>query len=296
MGHFSQLSVLLLIHALLALCHLSNRLATGSLGPLDNGDDDGYCYDESCSRRDSVKQEKRDVKTRGRTGLSGILSNAYDIVASVGEAAINTVHKLSSEVLEDIGDIVKTVINEEALNAIISAGNGALSLIFDSNKAVTGFGSTVLSVSILVGVIFINYLLASYFSLLSILILDAGIILLHGMFGPLQLAKWFITGCSHISQGLIYIIYYPYFSAIVLMLLFIFSCCCWPYLRRQSRYLRNSSDTVFVIEAQLERLEAHLARLETERKERDKEIKAQLDRIERILEKNNTCTATLHEQ
>lgn len=136
MGHFSQFSVLLLIHVLLTLCHLSNRLATGSLGPIDIEDDDGYCHDESeCSRTaGSVKQEKRDVKPRGRTGLSGIFSNAYDIVASVGEAAMNTVHKLSSEVLKDIGDIVKTVINEEALNAIISAGNGALSLIFDSSE------------------------------------------------------------------------------------------------------------------------------------------------------------------
>ena len=131
MGHFS----VPVIHVLLILCHLSNRLATSSLGPLDVEDDDGYCYSESsCSKKGSLKQEKTDVKARGRTGLSSIFSNAYDIVASVGEAALNTVHKLSSEVLEDIGDIVKTVINEEALNAIISAGNSALSLIFDSSE------------------------------------------------------------------------------------------------------------------------------------------------------------------
>ena len=141
-----------------------------------------------------------------------------------------------------------------------------------------------------------NYLLVHYFSLLSILILDAGILLFHGIFGPLQLAIWFITGCSHISQGLIYIIYYPYLSAILLISSFLFSCCCWPYLRSQSRYLRTSSDTIFVIEAQLERLEAHLARLEIERKERDKEIKTQLDRIEKILKKDNSYMATLHEQ
>ncbi|XP_019853374.1 PREDICTED: uncharacterized protein LOC109582830 [Amphimedon queenslandica] len=263
MGHFS---VLILIHILLIL------------RPVEGENNDGHCYDHdesSCSKKGSLKKEETAVNTGG--------FSFWGAFKKVGRAAINKVHDFSMEVANNIGEILRTVINEEALNATISAGKDALSQIFDSNNTVTAVGSKVLSVSILVGVMFINYFLIHYFSLLSLLTLDAGIALLHGIFGPLQIIIWFITGCSLISQGLLYTLYYPQFSATLLILLFIFSCCCWPYLRRQSRYLRNSSDTVFVIEAQLERLEAHLA----QRKERDKEIKAQLDRIEGILEKDS---------
>lgn len=157
----------------------------------------------------------------------------------------------------------------------------------------TGFGSTVLSVSILIAVLFINYLLASFVSLLTLLIVDASLFLIHGLLGPLQLGSFILSGCSYVYPILKFTVLHPYVSATILVSSFVFSCFCWPYLRRQSKYLRNSSDTVFVVESQLTRLEGQFARWNKEIKERDKQVKEQLDRIETILEQLKKTT--IHE-
>lgn len=54
-------------------------------------------------------------------------------------------------------------------------------------------------------------------------------------------------------------------------------------MRKNFKYFRSAGDTVYVVEDKLIRLEARLKKWEEASRERDKEMTAQLTRIESLL-------------
>lgn len=275
----------------------SSHCSYDDLGPKTSSDNE-YCHDESCHQ-----DEKTDIKQRGDTSIAGIINHFGNAVKYMGEAAFKTIYKLSEDVLEDIANIVRNVFSEEAYNIVSNAGKSALNILFDTglctctciivthinfiDMVFSSVGATILSVSIFVTMILINYLLINYFSILSILTLDATVFLMHGLIGPVQMALWFLSGCSVVYQCLTLTISHPYLSSTLLVILFLFSCCGWPILRRKSKYLRRADDTVYMIEDKLSQLEAKIEELARANQERDDKIIAQLTRIESILLSNN---------
>ena len=125
--------------------------------------------------------------------------------------------------------------------------------------------------AILIACILLNYKLASYISLLTLLAFDCTILLLHGIFGPVYIATGFLSLCSLIWQTVKWMITYPYPFSTGIVLLFIFSCL-WPWIRRRTNYFRTTSDIVYDIEDRLTKIEYNMKK---------KEI--QLDRMETIL-------------
>lgn len=108
----------------LFLILLSIRHSVSDLGP--KVDDDSYCHDVSCP-----ENENKELLKRGPTSLTGLIGKAFQYV---GEAAYNTIYKLSEDVLKDIADIVRGVFSEEAFNIVSSAGKSALNILFDTGN------------------------------------------------------------------------------------------------------------------------------------------------------------------
>lgn len=136
--------------------------------------------------------------------------------------------------------------------------------------------------AILIACILLNYILASYISLLTLLAFDCTILLLHGIFGPVYIATGFLSLCSLIWQAVKWMITYPYLFSTVIVLLFILSCL-WPCIRRRTKYFRTTADIVYDIECRLTRMEDNMRKRETQLNKIEDNMKERLDRMETIL-------------
>ena len=136
--------------------------------------------------------------------------------------------------------------------------------------------------AILIACILLNYILASYISLLTLLAFDCTILLLHGIFGPVYIATGFLSLCSLIWQTVKWMIAYPYLFSTGIVLLFILSCL-WPCIRRRTKYFRNTFDIVYDIEARLNTMKKDMKKRETQLDRIEESMKKRLDRVETIL-------------
>lgn len=136
--------------------------------------------------------------------------------------------------------------------------------------------------AILIVCILLNYILASYISLLRLLAFDCTIILLHGIFGPVYIATGFISLCSLTWQTVKWMITYPYLFSVGIVSLFILSCL-WPYIRRRIYCFRTTADIVYDIEYRLTRIEDNMEEREIQLDRIEDNMKKRLDRMESIL-------------
>ena len=122
---------------------------------------------------------------------------------------------------------------------------------------------TVLSVSILLVVILLNYILSGYLSLLTIVAFDGFVFLIHGIFGPVFITRRVIDFCSWVYYILKWMITYPYWFAFILVSMFIFSCC-WPCIRKIlcPRRFRSTSDIIHEMDRRLISMERRLENME----------------------------------
>ena len=122
---------------------------------------------------------------------------------------------------------------------------------------------TVLSFSILLIVILLNYILHGYLSVLTIVAFDGFVFLIHGIFGPVFIANRIIDFGSWIYYILKWMITYPYVFAFILVSMFIFSCC-WPCIRRIlcPRRFRSTSDIIHEMDRRLISMERRLENME----------------------------------
>ena len=103
----------------------------------------------------------------------------------------------------------------------------------------TGIGKKMLSWSILVVVLLLNYMLFHYFSLVNVLIFDIILYVLHHIYGPVTVVEWFITLCAMVYELLKWTISNPNLSVIGLssfIALMFFKTCIWPFIRRDRLY------------------------------------------------------------
>ena len=153
---------------------------------------------------------------------------------------------------------------------------------FIADNVLTSVGSTILSVSILVAMLFLNYLLFSYISLLVLLALDGALFLLHGIYGPVVIGKWFIVLCGIIYELLKWIIQYPYLFSAGIVFIFAFSCI-WPCIRRRLWCCKTSDDRICDMDERLITLKDRLEILIQKSEKRHKIIESKLTHIETIL-------------
>lgn len=117
-----------------------------------------------------------------------------------------------------------------------------------------------LSVTILLLVIVLNYIFSGTFSLLLLLVFDCSLLLLHGLVGPNPIAEFIIDFFIYAFTFLSWAISHPYGFAITVVVLFLFHCvvkCTWPYIRRTfcARSFRTDSDIIRDLEDRIGHLE-----------------------------------------
>ena len=132
-----------------------------------------------------------------------------------------------------------------------------------SDNILTGIGKKMLSWSILVVVLLLNYMLFHYFSLVNVLIFDIILYVLHHIYGPVTVVEWFITLCAMVYELLKWTISNPNLSVIGLssfIALMFFKTCIWHFIRRDRLYGidRRLQD----MERQMERMEQNIVNIE----------------------------------
>ena len=112
-------------------------LCRGQLGPDDDWE---HCYSGDCGHGDNTEdeleiedleiEEEGELADRGETRPS-LFSRFTNLASNTAKAVYSTVYKLSSEVLDDIARIVKTVLNETVYGIFAETGEGILDTIYD---------------------------------------------------------------------------------------------------------------------------------------------------------------------
>ena len=120
---------------------LSFILLTASRGDKLGPDaEEKYCLSDACDRDienddDAIQiDEEGELADRGETHPSlftRFKNGALGVVSGAANTVYNTVYKLSSDVLEDIANIVQTVFNETAYGLFADAGETILDTIYD---------------------------------------------------------------------------------------------------------------------------------------------------------------------
>ena len=111
--------------------------------------DKGHCYPDGCGYKPHTgtddeleiddleideEVEERELADRGETrpGLFRRLTNgALDLASSAAKTVYDTVYKLSSEALDDIANIMRTVLNETVYGMFAETGEGILDTVYD---------------------------------------------------------------------------------------------------------------------------------------------------------------------
>ena len=109
------------------------------LGP-DNdnlGPDNRNCWEEDCFDDLNVDDEvegESSVADRGQTSPS-LFRKSWNAIYGFGKTVATTVYNISTEALEDIADILKVVLNEEAYNMFVSAGQSFVDSVINKGTS-----------------------------------------------------------------------------------------------------------------------------------------------------------------
>ena len=129
--------------------------------------------------------------------------------------------------------------------------------------ALSKLEQTVLSVSILLLVIVLNYIFSGTFPLFALLAFDCSVLLVHKIFGPAFIAECIIDSVIHIYHYLSWMVNHPYLFSIIIIVLYL-SSFCWPCIRYYCchPWFRTTSDVIYSVEERLIGLEERTERME----------------------------------
>lgn len=238
-----------------------------NLGP-DNRNcwEEDDCFDDLSIDDDDEVEGESSVADRGETS-PGLFIKSWNAIYGFGKTVVTTVYNISTEALEDIADILRIILNEEAYNMFVSAGQSFVDSVINKDNLLgmtfSAASKTVLSFSLLLMVLLLNYILCGYLSVLTIVAFDGFVFLIHGIFGPVFIARRIIDFGSWVYYILKWMITYPYLFAFILVSIFIFSCC-WPCIRRIlcPRRFRSTSDIIHEMDRRLISMERRLENME----------------------------------
>ena len=116
-------------------------ILVGARDDNDLGPDNGNCWEEDCFDDLSIDDDDDDdvegessVADRGETS-PGLFRKSWNAIYGFGKTVATTVYNISTEALEDIADILKIVLNEEAYNMFVSAGQSFVDSVMDKGKS-----------------------------------------------------------------------------------------------------------------------------------------------------------------
>ena len=124
-----------------------------------------------------------------------------------------------------------------------------------------------LSVSIVLLAILLNYIFSSFISIWRLLLLDCLLFLVHGLFGPVAIANFVIDFVIYIYSFLTLVISFPLAFCITVVVLFLLSYVfgyVWPSIRRSycPAFFRTDSDILYDLEKRSKYLEKTMKAIE----------------------------------